>query len=79
MNPQRGERWQHHNGCIYVVLHISNTANVREDHPPDVVYATWVNMEIHEGPVCFGDGPAYDPRKIWTRPLSDWHRSFERL
>jgi len=77
-DPARGELWRHKNGRSYVVLHITNTAHVREDHPPDVVYAT--SFERGESGLCsFGsDLPSYRPDKIWSRPLSDWHRSFTK-
>jgi hypothetical protein len=55
--PQVGEHWQHKNGGVYTVLHVTNTAVVREGHTPDVVY------QGRNG-------------NVWSRPLSDWHRSF---
>lgn len=58
-----GDVWQHKNGNYYYVLGVSNTKNVREDHPPDVVYCTIVNQRI-------------DFTSMWTRRLSDWDRSF---
>lgn len=77
--PIRGQYWQHRNGIRYVVLYITNTAYTAEDHPPDVVYATAIE-DGDCGPMAFGtDTPSYNPEKIWSRPLSDWHRSFTRM
>lgn len=79
--PIRGHTWQHTNGIKYVVLYITNTASVREDHQPDVVYATAVDgNDIPAREISFGsDTPSYHTNKIWSRPLSDWHRSFTRI
>lgn len=48
---------------------ISNTETMREGHPPDVVYVTMQLGLKYEQP---------NFKKLWTRPLSDWHRSFEK-
>lgn len=77
ITPKRGDVWTHKNGIDYVVLYVTNLAHIREDHPPDVVYATKAGPDTKH--LAYGsDTPAYDYTKIWSRPLSDWSRSFTR-
>ena len=58
--PEPEQTWRHSNGAIYTVLFVTNTAVVREGHPPDVVYQS-------------------ENGNLWSRPLSDWHRSFTHV
>lgn len=76
--PIRGQLWRHLNGNEYVVLFITNTAVTRDSHPPDVVYAT-KSYEGDKVKAIASDIPSYNPEKIWSRPLTDWHRSFTRI
>lgn len=80
--PVRGHIWRHRNGIKYVVLYITNnTGEPRANHPPDVVYATATDQDDGRqcGPmVISSEVPSYNPERIWSRPLSDWHRSFTR-
>jgi hypothetical protein len=62
--PKPGETWMHTNGKLYEIVGLSNTFNLRADHPVDVVYR---NATLE------GESPA-----IWTRRLTDWSRSFVR-
>lgn len=58
IKPIEGQQYKHKNGNIYTVLFLTNTENLREDHPIQVVY---------QG----------ENGNKWSRPLSDWYRSFE--
>ena len=55
-----GKQYQHKNGNIYTVIMVTNTSNLSEKHPIDVVYIGWNGA-------------------IWSRPLSDWDRSFKLI
>lgn len=61
VDPTPGSVWRHYNGRKYKVLFLTNDVVQHKGHPIDVVYER------------IGGGKT--PRK-YSRPLSDWHRSF---
>lgn len=61
--PQPGQIWKHRNGVLYTVLFLTNTAHISARHPPDVVYTRIERT---------------DPTNYWSRPATDWHRSFTK-
>ena len=63
--PEEGSKWLHYNGKTYTVCTVTNLGNLTERHPPDVVYYTL--------------GEVGTRVNFWSRPLSDWHRSFTRV
>jgi hypothetical protein len=34
----KGKQYEHSNGNVYTVIHVTNTKNITSKHPPDVVY-----------------------------------------
>lgn len=49
--PERGDLWRHHKGNEYEVLHVTNTAVSRPNHPPDVVYWQRLNGAVYSRPL----------------------------
>lgn len=78
--PVKGSLWRHTNGNRYWVLAVSNTHSPTAKHPPDVIYVT----DISDSPddlSCFAGykdsaSMAGIQEKYWTRPVTDWARSF---
>jgi hypothetical protein len=66
--PKTGEVWLHKNGKLYVVMGLTNTHNLRADHPIDVVYR---NHSLDAG--------STPTTVLWSRRLTDWSRSFVRV
>lgn len=61
--PIAGQQYQHKNGAIYTVLFLTNT-----DSTPD-------RLKLHPIDVVYMGQNG----KLWSRPLSDWWRSFSTL
>lgn len=63
VQPEAGQYWRHHSGRYYLVAAIANVSSVNAAHLPHVVYNSL-------------RGPYADPKRTWSRRLSDWHDKF---